>query len=151
MINCYIDLTKTDYSIATNYKILDNPDPEPLLKIYDQYCAYNNFESVWPVFPEQFSSPVHDTIGYYVDEQLVAFSLIYKINNEWLEDQQFAWDYKEPKLALGIKSLETECALYKKLGYKYIILGVTSEYKTSFDGYTEFGQKNKAVKDCPIL
>jgi hypothetical protein len=65
--------------------------------------------------------------------------MIYKINTHAVEALQFAWDYKNPKLKLGIESLKTECAIYKDLGYKIIILGEAQNYKRSIDGFKIFG------------
>ena len=49
--------------------------------------------------------------------------------------QQFAWNYKNPRLRIGFKSIETESFIYKSRGFKYIILGEASEYKSTCKGY----------------
>ena len=85
----------------------------------------------------------NDLIGYYDENRLVAWSLLYKVSKQAVECEQFAWDYENPKLKLGINSMKTECAIYKDLGYKIIILGEAHNYKRSIDGFTLFGTENQ--------
>ena len=56
-----------------------------------------------------------------------------------MESLQFAWNYKQPDLQLGKLSLEHECAYYKNLGYKYLYMGESADYKAQFDGYEILG------------
>lgn len=135
MIYSRINLAKTNYDLLKNYQILHTPDPEQLEKIYNQYCIHKKFKSVMPIFPEEYFDSKNDVIGYYDVGELVAFSLIRKYNNENIEAIQFAWNYENLSLKLGIKSLKNECALYKKLGYKYYYLGEAMEYKKQIDGF----------------
>ena len=148
MSYCYIDLAQTDYKNTLDYKIHSNVDKVPtekMLDIYDAYCTYKKFDSVWPIYPEEFTARQNDIIGYFNQNKLVAWSMIYKINSYTLEALQFAWDYKDPKLKLGIESLKTECAIYKKLGYKSIILGEAHQYKRKINGFTIFGPRNRGL------
>ena len=48
---------------------------------------------------------------------------------------QFAWDYADPSLKLGYKSIRNECAYYKSLGYRYFILGDEDKYKQELKGF----------------
>jgi arginyl-tRNA--protein-N-Asp/Glu arginylyltransferase len=48
---------------------------------------------------------------------------------------QFAWDYENPKLKLGYKSIRSECARYKRLGYQYYYLGEVCDYKQQLQGF----------------
>lgn len=130
-----INLPETNYKLLENYQIITDPDVKQLEHIYNQYCIYKKFKSVMPIFPEEYVDPKNDVIEYYDDHKLVAFSLTRKYNNKNVESIQFAWDYKNPSLKLGIKSLKNECALYKKLGYKYYYLGESMEYKKQIDGF----------------
>ena len=59
------------------------------------------------------------------------------------ECYQFAWDYKNPKLHLGIKSLRNECAIYKARGFVNYYLGFHSEYKAQIKGYEVLGPLNE--------
>jgi hypothetical protein len=92
-----------------------------------------------PIFDSEFRDINNKVLGYYVNNKMVAFSLlrIYDIYN--VEAIQFAWDYVDPSLNLGIESLKHECAFFKESGYKYYYLGGADEYKKQFDGFEILG------------
>lgn len=92
-----------------------------------------------PLFDGQFYDPKVDVIGYKHNTKLVAFSLIRRYDSESAESIQFAWDYSNPELHLGINSLKTECAIYKARGYRYLYLGEAHNYKSQIDGYELLG------------
>lgn len=135
MIYCKINLDKSNYTIMDNAKILKDPDPVKLQHIYKTYCKKKKFPSVLPMFDSEFFDPSNDVIGYYDNDELVAFSLIRKYDKDNAEAIQFAWNYNNPKLRLGVNSLKHECALYKSLGYKNLYLFGADEYKTKIDGF----------------
>ena len=128
-----INLEKTKYKKIKSCEILLNPDPNQLREIYYKYCNHHKFNSVMPLFDIEFEE--NTIIGYYDGDVLVAFSMICEFDNENAEAYQFAWDYANPKLHLGIKSLRNECAIYKELGYKYLYIGGADEYKQKIDGF----------------
>lgn len=137
-----IDLSKTNYPRTTiNWKWLRGRDIDidKLNEIYIKYCRYKEFKSVQPIFDSEYESEDTDVIGYYDNDNLVAFSLIHIFNESNVEALQFAWDYENPNLRLGIESLKHECHLYKKLGFEYIYLGASDEYKKSIDGFEILG------------
>lgn len=146
---CYIDLSETDYKASyTDHKLFQEFEKVPeekMLDIYQQYADYKKFKSLWPIYPEEFTAKQNDIIGYYDQNRLVAWSMIYKINAEVIEALQFAWNYENPKLELGIQSLKTECAIYKDLGYKIMILGEAHNYKKKIDGFKKFGPRNRGL------
>jgi hypothetical protein len=111
-----------------------------MFEIYRQYCEYKQFDSVMPLFEQQFRDPWTEIIGYFSNRRLVAFSLIKKYESENVEAVQFAWDYANPKLRLGIESLKNECAKYKARGYRYLYLGSADEYKSQIDGFELLGR-----------
>ena len=140
---CRINLSKTDYSELANTVIFVNPPVLKLKNIFKTYCVHKSFQGVMPLFDSQFADPDNDVWGYLdYTANLIAFSLVRRYDNDNAESLQFAWDYADPKLRLGIRSIEHECATYKKLGYKYLYLGIAEEYKKSFDGYEELGITN---------
>ena len=94
-----------------------------------------------PMFDEEWTDPKNDVIGYFDEGELVAWSLIRKYDTKNAEAIQFAWNYKNPKLHLGIKSLRNECAIYKLLGFKYLYLGEANEYKSKIDGFEVLGPR----------
>ena len=52
---------------------------------------------------------------------------------------QFAWDYENPKLKLGFKSLRNEIAVYRDPGYKTMTIDEDMKYKSEVQGYKLFG------------
>lgn len=137
---CRIDLSKTNYQPINNYKYLYQFDITELNSIYHKYCNYKQFESVMPIFDLQYTDEHTDVIGYYDSNQLVAFSLVRTYNKDHAESLQFAWDYANPKLRLGIESLKNECALYKARGFSYLYLGAADTYKSQIDGFELLGK-----------
>ena len=130
-----INLEKTNYNQMHTVcaKLLLNPDPKQLNEIYYKYCDYHKFNSVMPLFDIEYEE--NDIIGYYNGDVLVAFSMISIYDSENTEAVQFAWDYANPKLRLGIESLKNECAVYKERGYKYLYIGGADQYKFKINGF----------------
>jgi hypothetical protein len=140
---CRINLSKTHYTELPNYTLMLSPDTKQLNMIYRQYCEYKQFDSVMPLFNNDYYDPCHDVLGYYNPKnELVAFSLIRKHDRWNVEALQFAWNYQEPRLRLGIRSLESECARYKRMGYHYLYLEFADKYKQQFDGFELVGPIN---------
>jgi len=137
MIYCRIRLSKTDYDLYENSLIIKEPNLKQLQKIYKKYCDYKKFKSVQPIFENDVK--VNKIMGYYYKYELVAFTMLYPLDNHNIESLQFAWDYENPKLRLGIKSLENECAWAKQNGYKFLYLGQDDRYKSQFKGYEKLG------------
>ena len=136
-----IDLDKTDYTPSIDYRyLLDTP--ENILacqEVYRAYCVYKKFPSVMPMFAGRFLDMNTDIIGYYDQDQLVAFSLIRRYDKENALCDQFAWTYHNPKLRLGIETLKTECAIYKSRKFKYLYLEQAHLYKSEIDGFEILG------------
>ena len=139
MLYARVDLSKTDYAELDNYQFIKNPDVEQLNRLYVEYCKYKKFRSVMPIFASEYTDPNSDVIGYYNNDKLVAFSLVKRYSNSDAECVQFAWDYADAKLRLGVNSLKNECAIYKRLGFRYLYLGGADEYKKSIDGFEILG------------
>ena len=140
MIYARIDLSQTNYDIMTNCKKLKSPFAKPLELIYDAYCKHKKFKSVMPIFKEEYYDEKNDVYAYFdKEEKMVAFSLLRCYNSKNVEAIQFAWDYANPNLRLGIRSLKNECAIYKKRGFDYLYLGQADDYKTKIDGFETLG------------
>ena len=143
MIYCRIKLSNHKYKSYDNSLILDKPNFKEIKKIYKKYCDYKRFKSVMPLFENDVK--MHKVMGYYHEGNFVAFSLLYELDKHNLEAIQFAWDYKNPKLRLGILSLENECDWAQTNGYKYLYLGRDdifnnpNNYKSKFKGYEILG------------
>lgn len=141
---CRINLPITSYDLYDSAHLLTKDlveeNFETISKIYIDYCRYKKFTSVMPLFIEEFMDSKSDIIGYYDQNQLVAWSLLVRLNNKNVESVQFAWNYQKPKLQLGIKSIMHECAHYKQLEFDYLYLGETALYKSRFVGYEVLGE-----------
>lgn len=122
-----------------NWDYIKNPNIDQLNLLYAEYCRYKKFSSVMPIFDSEYSDPNIDVIGYYDNTKLVAFSLIKRYSIHEAECIQFAWNYSNPQLGLGIASLKNECAIYKHRGFEYLYLGEANEYKKKIDGFEILG------------
>ena len=134
-----IDLSKNTDQATVRWAYLTDPDIPVLNDIYRTYCIYKHFASVMPIFDSQYCDPDTDVIGYYDNDLLVAFSLIKRYDNENALCAQFAWNYKKPKLRLGIESLRTECAIYRERGFRYLYLDQAHLYKQGITGFELLG------------
>lgn len=132
---CRICLAKTSYK-EIKYKILTEDYFSQIESIYYWYCEYKNFTNIVPIFIEEIKNPMTDVLGYFDSNKLVAFSLIYLYpSRKSCVAEQFAWNYANEKLKLGYKSIRSECARYKRLGYHYLYLGEQAEYKKELQGF----------------
>jgi hypothetical protein len=134
-----IDLSKTNYESTVKWAKLVYPDIDQLNSIYRDYCKYKRFASVMPIFDSRYTDPMTDVIGYYDEDRLAAFSLIRRYDSKNALCDQFAWNYNNPKLRLGIETLKTECAIYKAQGFEYLYLEQAHLYKQSMDGFELLG------------
>ena len=134
-----IDLQKNTDIEMVKWQYLHDPDIAQLKDIYRTYSIYKRFASVMPLFDSQFTDPGTDIIGYYDQEELVAFSLIKRYDEHNALCAQFAWNYQRPKLQLGIQSLRTECAIYRKRGFSYLYLDQAHLYKQGITGFELLG------------
>ena len=97
-----INLEKTTYQPRVDWYYITKPDIAELQDIYRTYCIYKHFGSVMPLFDSQFTEPGTDLIGYRDAGELVAFSMMKRYDNKNLLAAQFAWNYRQPRLRLGI-------------------------------------------------
>lgn len=134
-----IDLSQTNYDETVEWRYLTDPDIPALNKIYRDYCIYKHFASVMPIFDCRYRDPTTDVIGYYDNQRLVAFSLIKRYDEHNALCDQFAWNYHKPRMRLGIESLQTECAIYKARGFKFLYLEQAHLYKQDMDGFEILG------------
>jgi len=135
---CRIDLNKTNYISVTEWYLHSELEDE-YNRIYREYCLHKNFDSVMPIFSSQYNDANIEMICYYDGGKFIAWDMIRLHDRYNAEAIQFAWDYKNPDLKLGIESLKNACAIYKDRGYKYLYLGEAAKYK-QIDGYEELGK-----------
>ena len=134
-----INLEKNTDQVTVEWSYLESPNIAELQDIYRTYCIYKHFASVMPLFASQFTDPDTDVLGYYDNDSLVAFSIIKRYDDENALCAQFAWNYRNPKLRLGIESLRTECAIYRERGFKYLYLDQAHLYKQGVTGFELLG------------
>lgn len=141
MIYARIDLRKTDYKpMQGGWTYLSQPDAMQLQGIYLAYCRHKKFTSHMPIFDSEYTDASNDVIGYLDDhDQIIAFSLIRRYDKRNAECIQFAWNYEDPGLRLGITSLQHECAIYRDRGFHYLYLGHADEYKKHMQGFEIMG------------
>jgi len=138
MFFCKINLEETNYS-TIDFKILKDFEYQQLKRIYADYCKYKKFKSVMPLFESELRSPTSEIIAYYDNSELIGFSHVKRYDSTSVEGVQFAWNYKNPDLRLGINSLKSECAYYKSLGFKNYYLGQPDTYKRQLKGFEILG------------
>jgi len=134
-----INLVETNYEQSVKWQYLRVPDIELLNTIYKDYCVHKRFASVMPIFDSRYRDPMTDVIGYYDQDALVAFSLIRRYDNKNALCDQFAWNYNNPKLRLGIETMKTECAIYRARGFEYLYLEQAHLYKSEITGFEILG------------
>jgi hypothetical protein len=134
-----IDLSKTTYQATVSWEYLREPNIAQLKDIYRTYCIYKHFASVMPLFDSQFTDANTDVIGYRENGDLVAFSLMRRLDDRNVLASQFAWTYHTPRTQLGIESLKTECAIYRDRGFAYLYLDQAHLYKQGLEGFEILG------------
>jgi hypothetical protein len=136
-----VNLAVTDYTESVKWKYLTPTDSmiQELDEIYRTYCIYKHFASVMPIFRSRYTDAMTDVIGYYDQEQLVAFSLIKRYDDHNALCDQFAWNYHNPRLRLGIETMKTECAIYKSRGFRFLYLEQAHLYKQQIQGFELLG------------
>jgi len=134
-----INLSLTTYQPSVDWEYLREPNIPMLQDIYRTYCIYKHFASVMPLFDSQFREAMTDVIGYRENGELVAFSLMKRLDDRNVLASQFAWTYHNPKTRLGIESLKTECAIYRDRGFSYLYLDQAHLYKQGLEGFEILG------------
>ena len=137
-----INLAKTRYEPTVAWRYITSRDSDTLARldrIYRDYCVYKKFDSVMPMFHSRYTDPMSDVIGYYDQDQLVAWSLIRRFDERNALCDQFAWTYHNPRLRLGIETMKTECAIYRARGFEYLYLEQAHLYKQEIDGFELLG------------
>ena len=137
-----IDLSQTDYQPTVEWRYVESREPAVLAQldeIYRTYCIYRHFGSVMPMFHSRYSDPMADVIGYYDSGRLVAWSLIRRFDQHNALCDQFAWTYHRPRMRLGIKTMKTECAIYRARGFHYLYLEQAHLYKQEIQGFELLG------------
>jgi hypothetical protein len=134
-----INLEATTYVRDLDAKSLDPVPINDVLRIYRDYCAHKHFQSVMPMIPGRLTAPGTEIIGYQHRDELVAWSMYRIWDAENILSDHFAWDYREPRLRLGIRSIETECAIYRDRGYRWMYFESVEPYMLDLQGFEIMG------------
>ena len=134
-----IDLTATTYVASLPYQVLDPVPVHDVLRVYREYCLHKHFQSVMPMIPGRLTASQTEIIGYHDEAQLVAWSMYRVWDAENILSDHHAWNYRNPRLRLGARSLETECAIYRDRGYRYMYFESVQPYMLDIQGFQLLG------------
>ncbi len=134
-----IDLTKTTYNVTLDAHLLNPVPVDEINRVYKAYCLHKNFKSIMPMVPGRFSVPGTEVFGYYEQDRLIAWSMYRIWDNESIVIDHHAWDYRNPKLRLGLNSLQNECAIYRNRGYRFMYFESIESYMFKLQGFEILG------------
>lgn len=134
-----VDLSKTDYVCDLDWHLLDPVPVDDVHKVYRDYCVHKHFQSVMPMIAGRLTAPNTELIGYYDQQRLVAWSMYRIWDSENILSDHFAWDYRNPRLRLGIRSIENECAIYRNRGYRWMYFEAVEPYMFDIQGFELLG------------
>ena len=117
-----VNLAQTHYASDLDWQYLDPPPINDLKRVYRDYCRHKHFHSVMPMIAGRFTVPGTEIIGYHHDGHLVAWSMYRVWDEHHVLSDHFAWDYREPHMRLGIRSIKNECAIYRDRGFQWMYL-----------------------------
>lgn len=134
-----IDLQQTYYVSDLDWRLLDPVPVNDVQRVYRDYCTHKHFQSVMPMFAGRLTAAGTEIIGYYDQDRLAAWSMYRLWDQENILSDHFAWDYRNPKLRLGIRSFENECAIYRDRGYRYMYFEAVEPYMLDIQGFELLG------------
>jgi hypothetical protein len=134
-----IDLEQTCYQAHLDWQLLRPVPVDELLRVYRDYCRHRHFLSVMPMIPGRLTASDTEIIGYHERGRLVAWSMYRIWDQHNILSDHFAWDYREPGLRLGIRSIETECAIYRDRGYRFMYFESVEPYMLDLQGFKVLG------------
>jgi hypothetical protein len=134
-----IDLDKTTYNITLNAHLLNPVAIKEINRVYAEYCLYKKFKSVIPMIAGRFAIPNTETFGYFEQDQLIAWSMYRIWDDKNIVADHHAWNYRNPQLRMGIRSLQNECAIYRNRGYQYMYFESIEPYMYNLQGFEILG------------
>lgn len=134
-----IQLAETEYQQELSCEFLNPVPVDDIKRVYREYCLHKHFQSVMPMIAGRLTDLSTQIIGYRDHGRLVAWSMYRIWDSENILSDHFAWDYRNPRLRLGIRSLENECAIYRDLGYKYMYFESVLPYMMDMQGFEILG------------
>lgn len=134
-----IDLSATRYQSDLECEILDPVPVNEVLRVYRAYCLHKHFHSVMPMIPGRLTAVDTEILGYRYRDQLVAWSMYRIWDRENILSDHFAWDYRDPALRLGIRSIQNECAIYRDRGFRWMFFESVEPYMLDLEGFETLG------------
>jgi hypothetical protein len=134
-----INLVITNYQVDLAWKILDPVPVADVLRVYRDYCTHKHFHSVIPMIPGRLTASQTEIIGYQDQDRLVAWSMYRLWDAENVLSDHHAWDYRNPRQRLGIRSLKNECAIYRDRGYRWMYFESVQPYMLDLEGFETLG------------
>ena len=135
-----ICLQHTQYQSALDWQLLKPVPVAAVLQVYRDYCRHKHFQSVMPMIPGRLTDSATEIIGYHDQDRLVAWSMYRIWDTENILSDHFAWDYRDPRLRLGLRSIENECAIYRDRGYRWMYFESVEPYMLDFEGFELLGR-----------
>ena len=137
-----ICLQQTQYQSVLDWQLLAPVPVAAVQQVYRDYCRHKHFQSVMPMIPGRLTDSATEIIGYHDQGRLVAWSMYRIWDAENILSDHFAWDYRNPRLRLGIRSIENECAIYRDRGYRWMYFETVEPYMLDLEGFEILGGIN---------
>lgn len=122
--------------LTFDVQTIDHSTELLLQDVYNQYMEYKKFTDKFDPFAWEKSRAKYGVVKQ--NSNFIAFTKFVHYNNG-LESNLFAWNYKNPKLRLGIKIFDKEIEYARSLELDYLYIGsgyeVSSIYKCKFPGF----------------
>jgi len=134
-----IDLAATTYEADLSWRYLDPVPVSEVQRVYRAYCLHKHFQSVMPMLAGRLTAAGTEIIGYHDRDRLVAWSMYRIWDQENVLSDHFAWDYRDPRLRLGIRSIENECAIYRDRGFRWMYFESVEPYMLDMQGFEILG------------
>lgn len=134
-----INLAAADYEPDLLCEVLHPVPVDEVLRVYRDYCRHKHFASVMPMIPGRLTAADTEIVGYRDQGHLVAWSMYRIWDTENILCDHHAWDYRNPRLRLGVRSLRNECVFYRDRGYRYMYFESVQPYMLDFRGFEILG------------
>ena len=134
-----IHLPSTGYQADIACEVMQPVPINEVLRVYRDYCLHRHFHSVIPMIPGRLTAADTEIMGYRDRDRLVAWSMYRIWDRHNVLSDHFAWDYRNPRLRLGIRSLENECAIYRDRGFEWMYFESVEPYMLDLQAFEILG------------
>ena len=134
-----IDLAATNYKVDLEHTLLNPVPVTEVQRVYREYCLHKHFQSVMPMLAGRLTAAGTEIIGYHDQDRLVAWSMYRIWDRENVLSDHFAWDYRDARSRLGIRSAQNECAIYRDRGFRWMYFESVEPYMLDMQGFEILG------------